>query len=268
MKNRFTISITLVMFSCMIVSISKADSNVVGGPLEGNGTVTVEGRGNTDPIDPENPDSPADPGEGPSTDGSLRFDFVSSLNFGNAKITSSDREYFSQAQLFHSDTAARGAYVQITDERKGSTGWTLQVKQSYQFKNDVIQNVQERELNGAVLSFDKGWANAFNPANPPVVTRDTINLTNVGNYYDVARADEGSGYGTWIIEFGASEENKGNQGNTLKPLVDENGEPIIDSVFNKQAYSNSAISLKIPDSTKIYPVQYQTELTWLLAELP
>lgn len=236
--------------------------------LNGTGTVTVKDSGITTPVDPENPGTPVDPGKGSSTTGPLRIDFVTDLRFGEAKITKTDRKYDSLAQQFYDATEARGFYIQITDNRAGKSGWSLQLKQENQFYNPVIQDMKEQELQGAVLSLDKGWANSASSGKAPTVMRETIAITNIGSAYEIAKAETGSGKGVWLINFGASESNENNQTSTLYPLTTTKGEEILDGKYNKPAMSNSAISLSIPDTTKIYPVQYQTELTWILSELP
>ncbi len=238
--------------------------------LIGEAGVTVKGSGSTVPTDPEKPGEPVLPGPSPSTDGSLRIDFVSSLDFGRAEITDTNRQFLSQAQLFHSDTNPRGFYIQVTDERQRADGWTLQVKQEYQFRNTVIESQNEQALNGSVLSFDNGWANSLGAdvMKAPTVTRDTIALHSVGESYEVANAENGAGMGIWTIEFGASETNDANQKVTLSPLKAADGSPVLDDNFNQQVYSNSAVSLTVPNDAKIYPVQYETEITWTLAKLP
>ncbi|WP_280737485.1 MULTISPECIES: WxL domain-containing protein [unclassified Enterococcus] len=233
--------------------------------LTGDGSVAVAGRGVTKPVDPENPTVEVNPGESPATTGALRIDYASAFDFGKAKITAENRVYYARGQLFHDDTSARGSYLQITDERANASGWTLQVKQNYQFRSE---DTSVKELAGAVLSLDKGWVNGGNLQKTPTITRDTINISNINNAYEVATAAVGEGYGTWTIEFGATAENSNQQLATLVPLVDENGAAVIDESYHKPAYQNTAISLSVPDAIKIYPVQYQTELTWILAELP
>ncbi|MGC6768512.1 WxL domain-containing protein [Enterococcus sp. LJL128] len=236
-----------------------------------DGRVEVIGDIPKEPIDPEIPINPVDPGPGPSTDGDLRFDFVSAFNLGRNKITyEKERLYHVNAQLFHDGTPARGNYVQITDQRSGSKGWSLQVRQEHQFQNDVIQKQEEKELRGAVFSLDNGWANSpFSAEKAPEVTRDTIEINEIGITYNVAVATPGSGKGTWTIEFGASENNSNGQMNTLFPKTNEDGSAVLDTAFeNQQVYGNKAVSLSVPMTTKLYPVQYQTVLTWILAELP
>ncbi|MDA9470673.1 WxL domain-containing protein [Enterococcus sp. 5H] len=236
--------------------------------LEQSGTVTVEGSAITNPIDPENPGEVVDPGEGPSTEGALRIDYVSVLDFGRAQLTDTNRTFPALAQQFLGETGPRGSFIQITDQRAVSTGWTLQVKQNHQFRNTVIQETSEQELSGAVLSLDKGWANSSGNSGSPTVTRETIALNSIGTAYELATATAGNGRGVWTIAFGASETNSNNLDSTLSPAMDAVGNPVMDEFSGKQAYHNSAISLTIPTATKIHPVQYATELTWILAELP
>ena len=235
--------------------------------LTNSGTVSVI-EGTVEPVDPEQPITPVDPGDSPSTEGPLRIDYVSALNFGEANSKKKNRVYSALAQQFHNEIGPRGSYIQITDQRATSTGWTLQVKQETQFKNTVIQEAGEQELKGAVLSLDKGWANSSSTSEAPTVMRETIALDAIGSAYQVAAAPAGAGRGVWTISFGASDTNANHQETTLAPIIDAKGQAVMDQEYNKPAYSNSAITLSIPETTKIYPVQYETEITWLLAELP
>ncbi len=249
---------SFVMGATQTLATSSADS------LGGSGSVTVDKTDITTPKDPENPGNEVDPGPGPSTTGDLRIDFVSSLRFGATKITETNRVYNSLAQLFYGDTAARGYYIQITDQRGGNQGWNLTLTQDTQFSSSIIQDLDSQELTGAVLSFDHGWANSVFSGETPTVTRDTLAIDAMGTAYTVATATSGQGGGTWTIAFGASEENVSDQENTLTALTDADGQALIDSTFNKPVYDNSAIQLSVPDTTKIYPVQYTTTLTWTL----
>lgn len=233
-----------------------------------NGSVTVEGKDTSDPIDPEKPGEEVDPGEGPSTKGDLRIDFASALNFGSAEITKTDRQFDSLAQLFHSDTEARGYYIQVSDYRGDTAGWTLTLSQDAQFHSSIIQDLENQSLDGAVLSFGNGWANSAGSSGTPTVSRDTLGLNEMGTAYTVATAGSKEGKGVWSIAFGASSENTSNQENTLSPLKDSEGNAVMDTTFNKQAHSNSAVFLTVPDTTKIYPVQYTTTLTWTLEAGP
>ena len=236
--------------------------------LNQSGAVSVEGSVVTNPIDPENPGIPVDPGPGPSTEGPLRIDYASALDFGESEISKGTRKYNALAQQFFGETGPRGSYIQITDQQADSSGWMLQVKQETQFTNSIIQENGEQELKGAVLSLDKGWANSSGTSEAPTVTRETIALNSIGSAYEVATARAGSGKGVWTIAFGASQTNTNDQPHTLTPIVDASGKPVIDHTYNKPVYSNSAITLTVPETTVIHPVEYQTEITWILAKLP
>jgi hypothetical protein len=98
--------------------------------------------------------------------------------------------------------------------------------------------------------------------------RDAISIDEIGSSYQVATAATGAGNGTWLLSFGASSDNKLGQDNTLTELKDEKGKSMIDPLFNKNMYSNSAISLSVPEKTSIIPGRYQTELTWILQATP
>lgn len=263
---RVKIVSAVLLLSFLPIGVTEASANASS--LNSKGTVTIEGSPETSPVDPENPETVTDPGEGPSTEGALRIDYVSSLDFLSAQITESDRIFSAAAQQFFDDTGPRGSYIQITDQRTISTGWTIQIKQTHQFRNTVIQEAEERELHGAILSLDKAWANSSGTSQAPTVTRETIALDAIGTAYELARAEAGNGRGVWTIAFGASETNVSNQVNTLQPVLNEYGEVFIDERYQKPVYSNSAITLAIPDSTKIHPVQYDTAITWILGELP
>ncbi|WP_170923045.1 hypothetical protein A5821_002837 [Enterococcus sp. 7F3_DIV0205] len=263
---------TIIPLSCLALLAlglpltSYAESSDV----TGTGNIEMTGGIPKQPIDPENPEIPVDPGPSPSTDGPLRIDFVSSFHFGHNKIEEKNRQFYANAQLFHDGTTPRGSYIQITDERSDKKGWTLQVRQEYQFRNTIIQEKEAQELKGATLSLDHGWANSiYTWETPPIVTKDTIEISELAMTQNIAIAEIGSGKGQWTIEFGASETNKNQQKNTLFPKTTPSGDAIVDPEFeNQPVYGNTAIFLSVPERTEIKPVQYETELTWILAALP
>lgn len=267
MEKKITCSIPLLLLSASIVFLADVQQVHADDSQDGNATI-----GLTQPEqeiglrDPENPTTIVDPGPTPSTTGDLRIDFVPQLNFSKYLLSDKDQTYPVNAQLFKDQTGPRGNFVQVSDFRPGAQGWTLQVRQETQFKNDKAQNSQ---LNGAVISFDKSWVNATRDlSEAPTVSKEIIRLSNVGETYNLAEAKPGKGRGIWSISFGASKENKNGQPGTLSPrLLKE--QPVLDPAFdNKQVYENSAIQLSIPGATKKDLVEYSTVLTWTIAELP
>lgn len=135
-------------------------------------------------------------------------------------------------------------------------------------RNTAISEPDEQELRGAELSLDKAWANSSGLSEEPTIMRETIALKANNAAYELAAAPAGAGKGVWTIAFGSSDSNPNNHDSTLAPVVDEAGRPVMDRVYNKPIYSNSAITLSVPEKIKIHPVQYETGLTWILAALP
>lgn len=252
-------SVALIVISMTLASISSVAA-------KSDGKVVVEDSGSSAIFDPEHPENSANPGDILSTTGSLRIDFVSPLNFGRANSGEKDRKYDSLAQLFIDETPARGYFIQVSDYRQ-TDGWELQLTQKTQFRSTIIQDLENQELKGATLSFDKGWASTNGNGTTPLVTRDAVVLSNLNTAYSIATAKQGEGKGAWAITFGSSEDNPQENKPTLSPLSSSN-KPVINEKYNKQEYSNSAISLTVPDTTKIYPVEYTTKLEWTLVSGP
>lgn len=220
------------------------------------GTVKVINSGTTEVVDPEDPDEGTEVDPGPSTKGDLRIDYVSPLDFGTVKIDSNKKTYNALASKIGKEGKARGSFIQISDFREKKTGWTLQVKQDHQFKT-----ADSNELKGAVLSLDKGWANSINDENAPSVTRDTLSINNIGQLYDVARAEKDKGKGVWSINFGASKDNEDNQPVTL----------VTNNVSKKDisaAIRNSAVNITIPNPEIVEDKEYITKISWVLSETP
>ncbi len=261
---------TILQLSFVVMTLSFLQPlNVNAEPLSHseNGKIQFTGEYPKGVVDPEHPNKGVDPGPSPTTDGPLRFEFVPQLSFWNNEISEKDQVYYANAQLFLDGTGARGNFVQLSDYREKGSGWTLQVRQENQLRNESTKN---KELKGAVISFDQSWTNSVNSAGyAPSVSKEVIHINNIGETYDLAQARPGTGEGTWSIIFGASIDNGQGRKDTLSPRIDQHGQPFVDAAFNNQPiYQNSAVSLTIPGKTKKDPVHYQTMLTWILSELP
>ncbi|WP_430603132.1 hypothetical protein IGJ02_000489 [Enterococcus sp. DIV0724b] len=261
--------LTLFVFTGVMSLI--AQTNVYAeNAKEGNIGISFEGLvdSNYGVLDPENPTKKLEPiGEYGKTTGALRIDFVPSIKFNSNKIVDKDVNYSADALLFKDVIAPRGQFIQVSDYRGKQTGWSLQVRQETQFTN---KNKKASQLDGAVLSFDKSWINTPNGTNnEPSVSKEVIRLNNIGETYTLAKATMGTGGGTWIVAFGASNDNSAEQTSTLNPRLDENGKAVTDSSPNKQAvYMNDAVRLTLPGGTKKEPGTYSTVLTWIISELP
>lgn len=259
MANGLKFLVVGLLLTCSKIVVQAAGADELGE----NPSVSIEDAGTSELVDPEHPDQVISPNPGPATSGSLRFDYISPLNFGHVPIKEKDRTYYAQAQYFQGSEEPRGFYIQISDRRSSRGGWTLQVKQTQQFKSE-----DGKELAGATLSFDKGWINSLSDETPPILSRDTVNLSNINQAYEIARADKGTGNGIWLLSFGASPNNALGQPTTMIPVMGQDGKQQINDQTKKLMYQNNAVSLKIPDQTKIEPVKYHTELIWILSKLP
>ncbi|MDT2848873.1 WxL domain-containing protein [Vagococcus carniphilus] len=259
------LSLTTIMSPFLFTQSVNAENSAK--ELSGNANITYEiSDFETPPVDPEHPEIKVDPGnEYTKTNGLLRFDFIPRLHFGAQEISSKDKNYQVNAQLFKDETAARPNYIQITDNRGSMAGWEVSVRQETPFENKEAKN---KILKGSVLSFDKQWVNSVAPKEmQPTVMKDAIKIEEIVATYPIAKAEKGKGLGTWVIPFGSTGEVKG-QEKTLTPLLNADGKPVTDASFNnKPIYKNSGIQLFVPGAIQKDPVKYKTVLTWTLSEL-
>lgn len=266
-KYKIKLWTSFLLLALALIAVKEVNATEDANNISGSGTIKYNGADwETKPVDPEQPDKEVVPGgEIVKTEGPLRLDFVPKLKFGAQAISKEDQMYYADAQLFKSDTPARGNYVQVTDNRGNLAGWELSVRQEHQFKNDTTKN---KELNGAILSFDKQWANSsFDKKYQPTIVKDAIKLDKIGTSYPIAIAEKGKGTGTWTVEFGSSGKVEGIE-NTLTPIINADGKPVTDAtVGDKAMYKNQAISLFVPGKTLKDPVKYTTVLTWTISEL-
>lgn len=261
-KKISVISLLLCCFSATTMLAAEPTSS-----LTNKGTITYQfADWPTPPTDPEIPGKEVEPeGEIIKTDGPLRLDFVPLLNFGRQVLSREDRLYTVNAQSFKDGTSPRANYVQVTDNRGTLEGWQLSVRQETQF---LANSDGKSELSGAVLSFDKQWANSTMSLDiRPEIVKDAITINEIGASYPIAVAKKGNGAGTWTISFGASADEP-RQPNTLIPLLDKTGKPVINPITGEQAiYKNQAISLFVPGKTEKVTGKYRTVLTWVISEL-
>lgn len=261
--------LAVILLGSLLFTLSNTKTSYAkDASLSGDAEVELKGYKEENSIirDPENPKVEVDPGETPQTEGDLRIDFAPKLNFSTVMISDENTVFPVNAQLFHGDTSARGNFVQVSDYRDDSDGWTLQVRQENQFKHATKLGA---ELKGAVISFDQTWVNSSRElTKAPTVSKEVIRMSNVGETYNLAVAKAGKGAGTWSIVFGASQENHNERPNTLEIRKDGSGKEIIDPIFKKPVYTNRAVTLSVPGATEKEAGAYSTVLTWVLAELP
>lgn len=201
----------------------------------------------TDP-DPENPVLPVDPTDpekpvGPGTAGPLSIDYISSFQFGEQEIATTDKVYYSEPQTYLNadgdidESKTSENYIQVTDKRGTSAGWALKVEQVKPF-TAADASTANPTLDGVTLKMNAGTANSLSDSAAPVAK--TISIDGVGSPQTILNAGAKSGTGTWTSTFGeytAGEEYKG-------------------------------VELHIPGKVQTDAVKYQTELKWAMEATP
>ncbi|MBQ0137742.1 MAG: WxL domain-containing protein [Kurthia sp.] len=201
----------------------------------------------TDP-DPEKPVTPVDPTDpekpvGPGTAGPLSIDYVSSFNFGEQEIATTDKTYYSAPQTYLTadgeidEERTSANYMQVTDKRGSSAGWALKVEQVKPFTAEDATTANPT-LDGVTMKLNAGETNSTSDSAAP--TAKTIEIDSVGSPQTILNANEKQGTGTWTSTFGeyvAGEEYQG-------------------------------VELTIPGKTQTDAVKYQTELKWALESTP
>lgn len=251
------LAITALLGAGASVTITTVAADETGAEYVSNGAVKfIPNTDPTTPIDPTDPTNPnpvvpidpTDP-DGPNegTPGPLSIDFASSLDFGVNKISSKDEVYYANPQLYKEEGKISANYVQVTDNRGSSAGWTLQVRQDKQFTNATAKY---SELKGAQITINdsKAVSNAIDVTVPKVPA--TITLVPETPVTVMSAAGD-SGDGSWISMFGQTE---------LKTEVQADG-------TSKEVEKNSSVELAVPGSTPKSAVEYRSTLTWLLSDV-
>ena len=201
----------------------------------------------TQPVDPTNPLIPIEPVNPPQegTYGPLSIDFAPELDFAINEISYEDEIYnaklvnVKEEEEVDSETLSKRRevpnFIQVTDKRGTNDGWTLEVKQDGQFRNESTLN---KELKGAQISLTKTIAVSTSTAKAPTVNSQ-IDLDPTGASSKIMSASVNSGAGTWLAVFGA-----------------------------EQVDAKDAITLSVPGVTVKDSVFYFTNLTWTLTNTP
>lgn len=137
-----------------------------------------------DPTDPEGPADPEDPDNpGTGNKGPLSLDYVTNFKFGTHKISGQNQSY-----------SAKNAepYIQVTDTRGTSAGWTLKATPG-EFKSEAGDI-----LKGATISLGKGNMISAGDAKAPEALATTLTA---GQSSTVIKADKDTGEGTWVDQL-------------------------------------------------------------------
>lgn len=161
-----------------------------------------------DPRDPLNPDVDVDPDNRPTlpeNQGLISIDFISQFDFGHVPIRSSQAYYPALPQKLRNaeDDPAGGErpnYVQISDRREESTGWTL----SARMDEAGFVSEEGHQLRGVQLLLNNIRMATTGSNTSTAPTYWESRELNTGRQI-LAKAEEGQGSGTWIQRFGDGE---------------------------------------------------------------
>ncbi|MCD5192091.1 WxL domain-containing protein [Enterococcus casseliflavus] len=161
-----------------------------------------------DPRDPLNPDVDVDPDNRPTlpeNQGLISIDFISQFDFGHVPIRSSQAYYPALPQKLRNaeDDPAGGErpnYVQISDRREESTGWTL----SARLDEAGFVSEEGHQLRGVQLLLNNIRMATTSSNSSSTPTYWESRELNTGRQI-LAKAEEGQGSGTWIQRFGDGE---------------------------------------------------------------
>lgn len=206
-----------------------------------------------DPVDPMNLSKTVKPIDGATgATGTLKMDYVPSIVFPNGTTSTSNKSYYANAKpvMIEGDSryVDRPNYVQITDKRTGQKGWNLTLQQQGQFitKESSAGENDGKELTNASLYFSNTNAvtNMTSNATSPTMVNEEFSLDPNGTPQTIVKANNGTGGGTWIAQFGTMD------------YSDE-----MDTMYE-------SIRLDIPGTTVKEDAQYTTSLLWALNDTP
>lgn len=138
------------------MTVSEADSGVIGG-LNKTVTITIGSNGPTKPVDPDNPQEgnlPPEGTENPGTgaSGYLRMDYApSNISFGKVPFAYGNASFNAQSALNEQGNKLSKQWIQVSDDRSDTNGWSVKVSQPEVFKSNTGET-----LVGTTLTIPKG----------------------------------------------------------------------------------------------------------------
>lgn len=241
LKSTVLLSTILTSFGVSYTSVAAATASTANS----TGTIRfIVGDDPNTPLNPTDPDNPntTDPDDpnnnGTGNVGPLTIDYVSNINFGNAKV---------KDNVMSLKALNKTPYVQIKDSREKASGWTLVAAITKPFTHTDNKSV----LKGAVMNWNNGEVKApsWNNSGKPEGNDFSLAGDGASSVVMSAKASGNQGSGTWLDVF-EDKEATGVQGQPEEKLG-----------------ANSKVTLKVP-SPEIKNGMYNAELTWTLTDTP
>lgn len=265
---RKTTSLVLVLATGGFLSVGvTAEAVDVAKGTIGDVEFIVDEDGTTPPLNPETPDitNPIIPGPDEVVDptkGALRFDVISNFKFGTNKMIAVTQNYYAHfmkgTQPSKPTQTDFPHYVQVTDERGGTKGWEVSVK------NDGIFTSGAQTFNGIIslnaLTIHSG-SGFSGPAIPKVVPTAAVSISDKQAHSLVlADGKQGQGSGTWTMPIGSEAVKTTGYGK-------DGTETIGTKVDATKVGRNPAVKLTVPQGQVIDAAKkYTTTIEWTLTD--
>ena len=157
-------------------------------------------------LDPNNPEVPLTPkpntndGDVNNVAGELTLDFAPNMYFGTNQIRESNQLKYLAKTTAKNGTLSRGPFLQVTDRRVTSTGWTVSLQASSFYRDGVTTTVS---LPGAYFTFENGVVTkpSAQPGVGPALRSANIRVNTDNVAVPIMTAQVGDGQRTWLAHW-------------------------------------------------------------------
>ena len=268
--TKFILASVLISTS-VLVAMTPANAETFS--TESKGVVQFEkGSGLTNPVDPtiDEPVIIIPPEEEHNgTQGLLRFDQISNLNFGTMKISGSEQTApASYVPLNQEKTEFAPVYLEVTDERGSNQGWKVSAVAD-EFKAvdkatgmavpgaDPLKGAKISFKNSSIRNHSNIPAEELSLVTPNAVTSFTLQADTTTDTATLITSAENQGMGIWPTSFfdqssGATTPNK-----------------FVKTAENQEIPTDDSVTLSVPGTTKKSEAyKYVSQISWTLADTP
>jgi hypothetical protein len=151
---------------------------------------TPEAMGRVNPLNPSEVDEKSRVGK---TGKPLSIDYASRLDFDMQNISLGDQNYVALPDNFGKESVPN--YIQVTDQRGGTDGWQLRVKQ-----NGPLRHASGADLKLTKLVFSKLQLHQLNGTEKQAQTLHNVSVNQ--NFQAVASVKGIESFGTTLVKLG------------------------------------------------------------------
>ncbi|MEJ6347679.1 WxL domain-containing protein [Holzapfeliella sp. He02] len=238
-------TIALLSTTTLLGTTTVKAANHSAGSQQTDATLTFKTKDKTQPNRPVDPTNPSQPGgtppntgdpnnNGTNSGGPLSIDYAPNFDFGIGEVISESKTYnLKDAKYSDGQTRNHNPFVQVSDNRGTSEGWSLDASIS-NFTNsqgNTTQNLEGAQVSLQTSDNDKAIGGHGTTSDAPDAKSEPIVLSN--SPQTLINAKENTGRGAWI-----------------------------------QRYDPSKISLFVPGGSALSDTVYTAKITWTLSASP